>query len=129
MTLSEIRKGVIAVLGAIVAVVPQVLSSLAGVIPVEAASWLTVTASVATAVLVYLVPNEKRTVVETVQSSVQALEPAVEQIGKRIRERVEEEIAARLPVSPRVQAHAREPEVQPDPKTLADPFVVPPLGR
>ncbi|MGU3587181.1 hypothetical protein ACLBYD_29030 [Rhodococcus sp. C26F] len=84
MTLAEIRKGLIAVLGAIVAVVPQVLASLAGVIPTELASWLTITASIATAVLVYLVPNEKREMLQTVQTTVTAPEPAIEQIKERL---------------------------------------------
>ncbi|WP_343466344.1 hypothetical protein AAI421_14415 [Rhodococcus aetherivorans] len=142
MTFAEIRKGVIAVLGAIVAVVPQVLASLAGVIPAHLASWLTIIASVCTAVLVYLVPNEKRNVTETVQYSVQGLEPALEQLRQRVlRESAEawqpalDILRNRIPgsgestrfgdyLTPKT-ARTPDSESQPAP----DPFVVPPVGR
>jgi len=121
MELAEIRKGVIAVLGAVVAVVPQVLSSpMAGVIPASVAAYLTIVASVATAVLVYLVPNS--TPAQKVQASIDALGP----VAEAIRQRVSDEIAARLPQ--RVQTHVIEPEVRPDPSRSADPFVIPRLG-
>jgi len=87
MELSEIRKGVIAVLGAVVAVVPQVLSSLAGVIPANVASYLTIVASVATAALVYLVPNS--TPVQKVQATFEALRPAFDEFKREIRQDVD----------------------------------------
>lgn len=122
MELAEIRKGVIAVLGAVVAVVPQVLSSpMAGVIPASVAAYLTIVASVATAVLVYLVPNS--TPAQKVQASIDALGP----VAEAIRQRVSDEIAARFPSAQRVQP-STEPEVRPDPSRSTDPFVIPRLG-
>lgn len=115
MELAEIRKGVIAVLGALVAVIPQVLSSLAGVIPANVASYLTIIASVATAALVYLVPNSPSNALEKLSATADALGPMFEMV----RGQVQREVAARLPSSsPRVQASVRQPE------SVTDPFVV-----
>lgn len=125
MTFAEARKFVVAALSAVAAIIPQLLSSLGDVLPQSVASVLTVIAVTAGALLVYLVPNAPADPVTKVRQSVEKLGP----LWSMIEARVNQEIAARLPSSPRVQAHVREPEIQPDPLPRADPFVVAPLGR
>lgn len=135
MTFAEIRKAVIAILGGITSVVPQVLASLGGIIPVNVASWLTIIAATATAILVYLVPNAPADPLSKVRTSIDALGPVFDVIRQRVRE----EVAARVPepqwipppevgASPAVRSHVREPEIRPDPVSL-DPFVVRPFEQ
>lgn len=120
MTFAEVRKAVVAVLGAVTTIIPQVLASGAGLIPQQVATWLTVIAAVATAVLVYLVPNTPKTPLQKTQASIDALGPLVEVI----RERVRREVNARLP---QATADIYQPPVPPPP--TSNPFVVPPPGR
>lgn len=127
MNLSEFRKAIVAVLGAITAIVPQVLATGAGVIPQTAAMWLTVIASTATAILVYLLPNASKDPAAKVRASLDALGP----VAELIRERVQREIDKRLPqgqvrTTP-LASGAAVPEAHSD--SDADPLVVPPLGR
>lgn len=127
MTLAEVRKAVIAILGGITSIVPQVLASLGGIIPANVASWLTIIAATATAILVYLVPNAPADPLAKVRTSIDALNPVFDVI----RERVREEVAARVPqprVSAPVEAKVRPPEIRPDPVS-SDPFVVRPLEQ
>ncbi|OQQ28691.1 hypothetical protein A4U94_01195 [Prescottella equi] len=127
MNLSEFRKAIVAVLGAITAIVPQVLATGAGVIPQTVAMWLTVIASTATAILVYLLPNSPKDPAAKVRASLDALGP----VAEMIRERVQREVAKRLPpgeVHPTLLASGgTAPEAHSD--SDADPLVVPPLGR
>jgi len=125
MTFAEARKFAVAALSAVAAIIPQLLSSLGDMLPQNVASVLTVIAVTAGALLVYLVPNAPADPLTKVRMSVEKLSP----LWSMIETRVNQEIAARLPSSPRVQAHVRKPEIQPDPLPPADPFVVPPLGR
>lgn len=126
MNLSELRKAVVAVLGAITAIVPQILATAAGILPQSAATWLTVIASTATAILVYLVPNAPKDPAAKMQASLDALGP----VADMIRERVQREVAKRLPpgeVHPTLLTSGTAPEAHFD--SDADPLVVPPLGR
>lgn len=84
MELAEIRKGLIAALGAVVVVIPQVLTLAGGLLPEDAASGLSITAAVATAALVYLVPNQKSFADQTV-TAVDALSPVIDDLQKRVR--------------------------------------------
>lgn len=120
MTLSEVRKGVVAVLGAVTTIIPQVLATGAGLIPQQVATWLTVIAAVATATLVYLVPNSPKDTLTKVRTSVEALGPLVEVIQERVRR----EVNARLPQTTK---DLYKPEPTPDPQQ-SDPFVVKPIG-
>lgn len=97
MTLAEVRKTVVAVLGAIMSIVPQVLATGAGLIPASVAMWLTVIAAVATSVLVYLVPNAPKDPLAKVQASVDALGPVVEMIRDRVQRDVVEKLGHLIP--------------------------------
>lgn len=57
MTLAEVRKFIVAVLGAIVGMVPQLMAEFGGMLPQSWATGATILVGFATAVLVYLVPN------------------------------------------------------------------------
>ena len=83
MELAEIRKGLVAVLGAVVTIVPQVLLTFGGLIPADAAAGLSILAVVATAALVYLVPN-KVPLVDKTASAIEILRPAVDEIEQRL---------------------------------------------
>ncbi|USC16234.1 hypothetical protein [Rhodococcus sp. 11-3] len=135
MTFAEIRKFAVAALTAVAAIIPQVLGTLAGVIPDNVASALTIIAVTAGAILVWLVPNAPQDPVAKVRSSIDKLGPLLEVIQDRVRR----EVSARLPQTtadiyqPNVNStypslpQMAEPDsgAQPEP----DPFVVPPVGR
>lgn len=127
MTLAEARKFVVAALSAVAAIIPQLLSSLGGVLSPNVASVLTVIAALAGALLVYLIPNAPADPLTKVRVSVEKLGP----LWDLIQTRVQQEVAARVPsgTSRPVPARVREPEVTPDPPVPDDPFAVPPLGR
>jgi hypothetical protein len=131
MTFAEARKAVIAVLGGITSIIPQVLASFGGIIPTEVASWLTIIAAVATAVLVYLVPNAPADPLAKVRTSIDALGPVFDVIRQNVRD----EVAARLPrqqsVAPSVQAGMSPIGLDSSPVPSDDPFAVPQmrLGR
>ncbi|CCW14593.1 hypothetical protein [Rhodococcus aetherivorans] len=121
MTFAEVRKFAVAALTAVAAIIPQVLGTLAGVIPENVASALTVVAVTAGAILVWLVPNAPQDPVAKVRSSVEKLGPLLEVIQDRVRR----EVNMRLP---QTTADIYQPEARPDPPA-PDPFVVPPAGR
>lgn len=135
MTFAEVRKFAVAALTAVAAIIPQVLGTLAGVIPENVASALTIVAVTAGAILVWLVPNAQQDPVAKVRSSIDKLGPLLEVIQDRVRR----EVNARLPL-PRVdvniggggdggQSTFGTPIIHPDPQPANDPFVVPPPGR
>lgn len=135
MTFAEIRKFAVAALTAVAAIIPQVLGTLAGVIPENVASALTIVAVTAGAILVWLVPNAPQDPAAKVRSSIDKLGPLLEVIQDRVRR----EVNMRLPQTTADISHPpanrtgpslpwttfRDPESQPEP----DPFVVPPPGR
>lgn len=57
MSVGEYTKAITALCGAVVSAVPQILSTYGGVIPQNVATWMTISAGVATFILVYLLPN------------------------------------------------------------------------
>lgn len=125
MTFAEARKFIVAALSAVAAIIPQLLSSLGGVLSPNVASVLTVIAATAGALLVYLVPNAPADPLTKVRASIDKLGPLWDLINTR----VQQEVSARIPASPRVQSHVRQPEPSPDPQRPKDPFVVVPFGR
>lgn len=143
MTFAEARKAVIAVLGGITSVIPQVLASLGGIIPTEVASWLTIIAAVATAILVYMVPNAPADPLAKVRTSIDALGPVFDVIRQRVRDEVEARVpqawttgaaggSATFPSvardsTPPVQSRVRSPESARGSAPPVDPFTVPPV--
>lgn len=76
MTFAEVRKFVVAVLGAIVGTVPQILAEFADVIPQSVATWATIVVGFATAILVYLIPNGAADPLTRLRAAAVALAPA-----------------------------------------------------
>src|SRR5690606_28080548 len=93
MTFAEARKFIVAVLSAVAAIIPQLLSSLGGVLSPNVASVLTVIAATAGALLVYLVPNAPADPLTRVRASAEKLGP----VWDLIQARVQQEVAARVP--------------------------------
>ncbi|MGJ5667808.1 hypothetical protein QLG13_08055 [Rhodococcus aetherivorans] len=122
MTFAEIRKFAVAALTAVAAIIPQVLGTLAGVIPENVASALTIVAVTAGAILVWLVPNAPQDPAAKVRSSAEKLGPLFEVIQDRVRR----EVNARLP---QAATDAPVSEIVYESQSAPDPFVVPPVGR
>lgn len=157
MTLAEVRKFVVAVCGAIAGTVPQVLATFSGVISPVVASWATIVAIFATAILVYLVPNGPSDRLSRLRAAAIALRPAFDEFGRLRRlQRESGAVAADAtgparreptyvtdpfdpPVStpyPKIVTRTAEPAPAPaapvdtgKPDTDPDPFTVPPVGR
>ncbi|MCD2096525.1 hypothetical protein [Rhodococcus rhodochrous] len=122
MQLSEIRKALAAAALAIGTVGPQALM-FGDILPPKVSLIISIAVGIAGIYAVWALPNGTTTskLVRTMQQA-QELIPMFRDIAR-------EEVVRTASVSPSVQVHVREPEIQPDPLPPADPFVVPPLGR
>ncbi|WML63670.1 hypothetical protein [Rhodococcus sp. AH-ZY2] len=137
MTFTEIRKFAVAVLTAVAAIIPQVLGTLAGVIPENVASALTIVAVTAGAILVWLVPNGPADPVAKAQKTLTELGPLFEYVRAAVRAEVSTRQSEMTIVNnaarhdTRLLSSMRQgPRVsEPAPPAAPDPFVVPPAGR
>lgn len=86
MTLSEVRKTIAAIVGGVVMVGSQLMVT-PGIIPQGAVPWITLVVAAGTALMVYLVPNEKNTPAEKAEKTIRKLEPLIPSLLELLQKR------------------------------------------